>query len=323
MLEWSLMIDLDTIRRASAAIDRYVMRTPLRVSPYYSEKTGFDVNLKLENWQPTGSFKIRGALHLVHSLPVTEQLQGLVAWSAGNHALGVAYAAAVFDVPATIFVPRKTPRTKLDKLKYYPVKVEYGDTYEHCEKLGRQYAAQSNAHIVHPYDDWRVVAGQGTVGLELYEAMPELDAVVVPVGGGGLISGIAIALKSLDPDIRVIAVQSAASPSLQKSLQDQKCYEEFPVDFSIAEGIAGGIGKIVYELAPRWIDEIVNVEEEFIPSMIGQLLRYEQKVVEASAAICLAALPRIECVPRGSRIAVVISGGNLDMNLMHDVLQAL
>lgn len=317
------MIDLDAIRRAHAAIERYVMRTPLRSSPYFSEKTGFDVNLKLENWQPTGSFKIRGALHLVHSLPVTEQLQGLVAWSAGNHALGVAYAAAVYDVPATIFVPRRTPRTKVDKLRYYPVRVEYGETYEHCEQLGRELAAKTHMHIVHPYDDWRVVAGQGTVGLELYEDMPELDAVVVPVGGGGLISGVAIALKSLDPEIRIIAVQSAASPVLQKSLQDQKCYEEFPVEYSIAEGLAGGIGKIVYELAPKWIDEILNIEEEFIPPVIGQLLRYEQKVVEASAAIALAALPRIESVPRGSRVAVVVTGGNLDLNLMNDVLQAM
>lgn len=317
------MIDLDSIRRAASAIERYVMRSPLRGSPFFSEKTGFDVNLKLENWQPTGSFKVRGALNLINSLSVSEQLQGVVAWSAGNHALGVAYAASVFDIPATIFVPRKTPRTKLDKLRYYPVRVEHGDTYEHCEKLGRQFAANSNAHIVHPYDDWRIVAGQGTVGLELYEGMPELDAVVVPVGGGGLISGVAVALKSLDPEIRIIGVQSAASPSLQKSLQDQHCYEEFPVEYSIAEGVAGGIGKIVYELAPKWIDEIINVEEEFIPPVIGQLLRYEQKVVEASAAIAIAALPRIESVPRGSRVAVIVSGGNLDLSLMRDILQAL
>src|SRR5215203_3733470 len=126
------MIDLDAIRKASATIGPYIMRTPLRSSPYFSEKTGFDVNLKLENWQPTGSFKIRGALNLVSSLPVTEQLQGLVAWSAGNHALGVAYAATVFDIPATIFVPKRTPRTKLDKLKYYRARVEFGDTYEEC-----------------------------------------------------------------------------------------------------------------------------------------------------------------------------------------------
>ncbi|HSE42784.1 MAG TPA: threonine/serine dehydratase [Acidobacteriota bacterium] len=314
------MIDLETIRAAAAAIAPHILRTPLRPSYYFSELSGFDVSMKLENWQPTGAFKVRGALNLVRSLPIQERLRGLVAWSAGNHALGVAYASSVYDAPATIYVPRKTPRSKLDKLQYFNVDVRRSETYEDCEREGRALAEKMGLTIVHPYDDWRTVAGQGTIGLELHEQMPELDAVVVPVGGGGMISGIAIALKSLDPDVKIIAVQTANSPSLQKSLDDKVCYEEFPVDFSIAEGLAGGIGKIVYDLAPTYIDEILLVDEEEIKNAIVLLLEHEQVVAEASAAITLAALAQVESVPRGSRVASIISGGNLNMKLLREIL---
>ncbi len=315
------MIDLEKIRSAAAAISPHIHRTPLRPSFYFSEISGFDVSLKLENWQPTGSFKVRGALNLVRSLSIQERLRGLVAWSAGNHALGVAYASRVYDAPATIYVPRKTPRSKLDKLQHFLVDVRGAETYEDAEREGRSLAEKLGLTIVHPYDDWRTVAGQGTIALELHEQMPELDAVVVPVGGGGLISGIAIALKSLDPDVKIIGVQSANSPALSKSLEDKVCYEEFPVEHSIAEGLAGGIGKIVYELAPKYIDEILLVDEEEIKKAILLMLEQEQVVTEASAAVTLAALTQIESVPRGSRVAAIVSGGNLNMRLLREILQ--
>lgn len=314
------MIDIEAIRLASERIAPYIERTPLRESDYFSEKSGLDVFLKLENVQPTGSFKIRGALNLVQSIPPDQRLQGLVAWSAGNHALGVAYAARVFDVPATIFVPKTTPRSKLEKLKYFPVDIRMSENYDAAESDGKDYAKKEQAWIVHPYDDWRTVAGQGTIGLELCERLPELDAIVVPVGGGGLISGIAIAARTLDPDIRIVAVQTNASPALQKSLDDHVCYEQFPVSHSIAEGLAGGIGKIVYQLAPKFIDEIVIVDEEEIKRTIVALIEHEQLIVEASGAAAVTALPQIECVPRGSRVAVVVSGGNLNMALLHNIL---
>ncbi|PWT92820.1 MAG: serine/threonine dehydratase [Acidobacteria bacterium] len=314
------MIDLNDIRKAAAGIGPYIEATPLRASYYFSERCGFDVYLKLENVQPTGSFKVRGALNLIRSIPPQERMQGIVAWSAGNHALGVAYAAQIFDVPATIFVPRTTPHSKLDKLRRFPVEIRIADTYEQAEIEGKEFAIKEKATIVHPYDDWRTVAGQGTIGLELCERMPELDAIVVPVGGGGLISGIAIAARELDSDIRIIAVQTDASPSLPKSLEDQKCYETYPVSHSIAEGLAGGIGRIVYELAPKFIDEILVVEEEEVAKTVLKLLENEQLVVEASGAASVAALPLIESVPRGSRVAVVISGGNLNMKLLRELL---
>jgi threonine dehydratase len=314
------MIGLEQIREAASAVAPFVENTPLRGSFYFSEISGFDVSMKLENWQPTGSFKVRGAVNFLHSLTPEERLQGVVAWSAGNHALGVAYACSIFDTPATIFVPQKTPRAKVQRLEHYPVELRVGGTYEECERLGREFAKQERAMIVHPYDDWRTVAGQATMGLEILEELPEVDAIVVPVGGGGMISGIGIAVKSLDPEIKIIAVQSANSPSLQKSLEDQVCYEEFPVSHSIAEGIAGGIGKIVFDLAPRYIDEILNIPEEDIKVAIAKLVENEQMIVEASGAVSLAALQKIECVPRGSRIAAIISGGNLDVNLLRQIL---
>jgi threonine dehydratase len=314
------MIGLEQIRDAAAAIAPFVEDTPLRGSFYFSEASGFDVSMKLENWQPTGSFKVRGAVNFLHSLTPEERLQGVVAWSAGNHGLGVAYAARIFDTPATIFVPQKTPRAKVQRLEHYPVELRVGGTYEDCERLGRAYAKEEVAMIVHPYDDWRTVAGQGTIGLEILEELPEVDAIVVPVGGGGLISGVAIAVKALDPEIKIIAVQSAISPSLQKSLEDHICYEEFPVKNSIAEGIAGGIGKIVYELAPNYLDEILNVEEEDMKTAIAKVVEHEQMIIEASGAATLAALQQIECVPRGSRVAAIISGGNLDVQLLRQIL---
>jgi threonine dehydratase len=317
------MIGLQQIQEARAAIAPSVERTPLRESFFFSDACGFDVFLKCENCQPTGSFKIRGALNLIRTLSPAERLAGAVAWSAGNHALGVAYAAKIFDMHATIFVPRKTPATKLQRLQYYAVEVCKADTYEDAERQGRAFAKVEGAHIIHPYDDWRTVAGQGTIGIELHEQMPELDAIVVPVGGGGLISGIAIAIKALDPDIKIIACQSSASPALKKSLQDKHCYEEFPVEFSIAEGLAGGIGKIVYELAPKYIDQIIIVDEDAIRTAVAQLVKHEQMIVEASGAITMAALPQIECVPRGSRVAAVLSGGNLDMRLLKELLPIL
>ena len=314
------MIDLQAIQKAAAIISPYIERTPLRASPYFSELSGFDVYMKLENWQPTGSFKIRGALHFAHTLSARERLQGVVAWSAGNHGLGVAYAAKTFDMPATIFVPARTPKSKIQKFRYYPVDLQLGPTYEDCERLGRAFAQAENVTAIHPYDDWRTVAGQGTVGLEIRDALPEVDAVLVPVGGGGLISGICIAIKSIDPDIKIIAVQSSNSPALSASLREKRCYEEFPVEHSIAEGLAGGIGKIVYDLAPRYIDEIINVDEEKIKETILELLEQEQIVVEASGAATMAALDQVESVPHGSRIAVVISGGNLNPDLLRELL---
>jgi threonine dehydratase len=316
------MIGLEDIRTAASAIGRYIERTPLRHSHYFSDRSGFDTYFKLENAQPTGSFKVRGALNLMHSLPLAERLHGVVAWSAGNHALGVAYASTIFECPATIFVPKTTPRSKLEKLQYFPVNIRTRETYENCERDGRALAIKEKLTIVHPYDDWRTVAGQGTVGLEICEQMPEVDALVVPVGGGGLISGVAIAARALDPDIKIIAVQTAASPSLRKSLEDGHCYEEFPFEYSIAEGLAGGIGRIVYELAPNFIDEILDVEEKHIRTAIRELLEHEQIVAEASGAAVAAALSQIECVPRGSRVAAIISGGNLRMQLLREILQA-
>jgi threonine dehydratase len=314
------MIELHDIQRAAAIIEPYILKTPLRHSPYFSEKSGLDVYMKLENWQPTGSFKIRGALHFAHTLSPRQRLQGVVAWSAGNHGLGVSYAAKIFDMPATIFVPAKTPRSKVEKFRYFPVDLQFAPSYEECERQGRAFAQKENVTAIHPYDDWRTVAGQGTVGLEIRAVLPELDAVLVPVGGGGLISGICIALKSIDPEIKIIAVQTANSPSLSLSLKERHCYEEYPVEHSIAEGLAGGIGRIVYDLPPKYIDEIINVDEEKIKEAVLTLLEQEQMVVEASGAATIAALDEVESVPHGSRVAAVISGGNLDPDLLRDLL---
>ena len=316
------MITIQDILQAQRRIRPHVFRTPLRHSFLLSERVGASIFLKLENWQVTGSFKPRGALNLMAMLNNEERARGVVTASAGNHALGVAYAARLLGIsPATIFVPRTAPRAKLDKLREFPVEVRtVGETYDDAHHAAEAHQRATGATFVNAYDDPRTVAGQGTIGLEIVEDLPDVDAILVPVGGGGMIAGIAIAAKTLAPAVKIIAVQPAASPALRDSLRDGKCYEEYPAAPTICDGLAGGIGKICFEVAQKFVDDVAIVEEDETKAAIRTLAETQQLIVEGSGAVGVAALLARKVDLIGRRVAVVLSGGNIDLALFAEII---
>ncbi len=318
------MMTLEEIQRAQQTIRPHLYRTPLRHSFLLSERIGASVFLKLENWQVTGSFKPRGALNRMALLDGAERVRGIVTASAGNHALGVGLAARVLGIGhAIIFVPRTTPQAKLGKLREYPVEVRpVGETYEDAHHAAEAYQRETGATFIHAYDDPRTVAGQGTVGLEILEDLPEVDSILVPVGGGGLIAGIAVAVKARAPKTKIIAVQPTASPSLRDSLRDGKCYEEYPAGPTICDGLAGGIGQICFQVAQKHVDDVVLVEEEETRAAVRALVETQQLIVEGSGAVGVAALLAGKVSAGGQRVAAVLSGGNIDLPLLADILKS-
>jgi threonine dehydratase len=317
------MVTPQDILHARNTIRPYVLRTPLRESFVLSERVGASVYLKLENWQTTGSFKLRGALNRIAQMSAAERARGIVTASAGNHALGVGYAARTLNVsPATIFVPLNAPRTKLAKLREFPVTVrQVGATYDDAQRAADAFAREQGATFVHAYDDPRTVAGQGTIGLEILEDLPKVAAILVPVGGGGMITGIAIAAKTLAPTTRLVAIQTDASPALRDSLRDNKCYAEYAHAPTICEGLAGGIGTMVFDAArQKLIDDVVIVAEDDVRAAIRALAETEQLIVEGSGAVGVAALLTRALDLRGKRVAVVLSGGNIDVESLNKIL---
>lgn len=320
------MITLQEILLARQTIQPYIFRTPLRDSFLLGERVGASVFLKLENWQITGSFKPRGALNRMAQMTAEERARGIVTASAGNHALGVGLAARALNIsPATIFVPQTAPRAKVDKLRQFPVQVRsVGETYDDAHHAAEAYQREVGATFVHAYDDPRTVAGQGTMGLEILEDLPDVDAILVPVGGGGMITGIATAVKAHAPRVKIIAVQPAASPSLRDSLRDGKCYEDYAAAPTICDGLAGGIGQFVFEAAQGGlIDDMVLVEEAETRAAVRALAETGQLMVEGAGAVGVAALISGKAKLTGRRVAVVISGGNIDLGLFSEIVGTL
>jgi threonine dehydratase len=315
-----MLMTLGDVERAREVLRPLLPPTPLRPSFALREQRGF---LKLECWQPTGSFKVRGALHLMAGLTPEEKSRGVVAASAGNHALGVAHAAAVLggDLRATLFVPDGAPRSKVEKLRTFPVAVEQGGrNYDEAYERAKAHAARTGALYVHAFDDVRTAAGQGTVALEVLEQLPEVGAVLVPVGGGGLIAAMAAAIKGRAPRVRVVAVQPAASPALRESLALGRPLLEYPSDPTLADGLAGGIGEIVFAHRDL-VDEVVTVEERDIEDAIVALLAEDQVVAEGAGAVGVAALRSGAFRPADGRpVACVVTGGNVDASVLARLL---
>ncbi len=296
--------------------------TPLRPS---LAAPGFDLRLKLECWQPTGSFKVRGALHLLRSLGAQERRHGVVAASAGNHALGVAFAARRLDaaIPVTLFVPESAPRAKIDKLRRFPVELrQTGASYDEAHLAAREFERRTGAAFVHAYEDLRIAAAQGGIGLEILDQCRDASSVLVPVGGGGLLAGVATALTARAPGIRVVAVQPEASPALRESLRLGRPLLSYPAETTLADGLAGGIGRIAFDHR-ELIDEIALVSEAEIEDAMAALLEADQIVAEASGAVGVAALRagRIAEAARGPVVAIV-TGANVDAALMAQILAA-
>jgi threonine dehydratase len=313
------LLTREDVRRAQEVVGRFLPPTPLR--PSFALREHGEVLLKLECWQPTGSFKVRGALHLLASLSEPERRRGVVAASAGNHALGVAYAAqaAGGGTTVTLFVPRTAPRAKVGKLRAFPVEVrEVGDTYDDAHLEAERFAELTGATMAHAFEDPRVAAGQGTVGLELLAQRPDLTTVVVPVGGGGLISGLAAVVKAAAPGVRVVAVQPEASPALRESLRQGRALTEYAAGPTLADGLAGGIGEIVFRHR-HLIDDVATVSEEEIEDAMAAALAHDQVVTEGSGAVALAAVGSGRVTIDGPT-ALVVTGGNVDVEVVRRVL---
>ncbi|MBP6470523.1 MAG: pyridoxal-phosphate dependent enzyme [Chloroflexi bacterium] len=310
------------ILQTEREIRPFTRNTPLLPSPYLSQLTGADVWLKLENWQTTGSFKIRGALSKIGRLSAAQRARGIVAASAGNHALGVAYAASVLGgVTADIFVPGTAPQAKIAQLAAYPVALhQVGDTYEAAHQAAAAFAAETGALEISAYDDLDVIAGQASVGLEIFQQRPQVDLLLVPVGGGGLIAGIGSVTAVLSPTCRVVGVQPSASPAALLSLRDGVAYDPFDHEPTLADGLAGGFGAVPFAVAADLIHDVLLSDERTMRRAMFTLLDRHQLVVEASGAIAIAPLLTNQIDIIGLTVVCVLSGGNVDTAVLRDIL---
>jgi threonine dehydratase len=315
-------LDYDSVLAAHVRIAPHVRRTPLIHSMYLSARTGAEVWLKAECLQPTGSFKVRGALNVVGQLGSEQRARGIVTGSAGNHGLGVAYAARAWGgIKADVFCPVTAPRAKLDKLRRFEIGLHLeGQTYEDAHQAAEAYARQTGATYVQAYDDPRVIAGQGTSALEVLEKLPAPDLVLVPVGGGGLIAGIAVAVHERAPGCRVIGVQPQASPAALLSLREGRAIDPYDHEPTLADGLAGGFGVLPFAVAASLIDSILLTTEEELRRAVYCLVDREQLVVEASGAISIVPLLNGRLDVAGKTIVCVLSGGNLETSLLRDIL---
>ena len=306
-------IPLDDIRAAARRIEPHLLRTPVLSARALGERAGVSLVLKVESLQKTGSFKPRGALNLVLMLPEGRRARGLVTVSAGNHAQAVAWAARVVGVPCTVVMPADAPRSKLDAVRGYGATViEHADRTTLFDRLHEE-EARTGAAFVHPFDDPNGLAGAGTVGLELMEQAPDLDAVIVPIGGGGLMAGVACAVKALSPRCRVIGVELAQGPGMKPALAAGKPVPA-PRPKTLADGLTPPfVGAIPLEVARRHVDEIVLVEEEDIAGAMRALFERARLVAEGSGAAATAALlaGRVR-LKQNARVAAIVSGGNVD-----------
>ncbi|WP_135534821.1 threonine ammonia-lyase [Halostella pelagica] len=316
------MIELADVREARERVSATARHTPLDYSHTYSKMTGAEVYLKLENFQRTGSFKIRGATNRIKTLSEAEKNAGVVTASAGNHAQGVALAASRVGVDSKIVMPTNAPISKVGATRNYGAEVVlHGDDYNDAAERAHEIEREENRTYVHAFDDEMVMAGQGTIGLEIVEELPELDTVVVPIGGGGLISGIATAVKAHDPETRVVGVQAEGASSVATSLQKGEIHELDGVD-TIADGIATrSVGELPFEVIQKRVDEVVTVPDADIAMAITNLLERSKTMVEGAGAVPLAALLEGHLDYEEEEVIVpALCGGNIDLNMLTTVV---
>ena len=314
-----MAVTLDDIKAAAAAIDGEVIKTPMARSRTLSEITGAEVSLKFENLQYTGSFKDRGALVKLKSLDDTELAAGVIAMSAGNHAQAVAYHCQRLGIKATIVMPQGTPQVKAQNTQRFGARVIFeGETIDEAAIRARAMAEDEGLVFVHPYDDETIIAGQGTVALEMLEAVPDLDVLVAPIGGGGLISGNAIAAKGLKPDIEIVGVEAALYPSMYQAVNDLPAKAG---GRTIAEGIAvKTVGTLTRPIVEALVGDVLVVSEEDLEVAMQLLLTIEKSVAEGAGAATLAALLAHRDRFAGRKVGLIVSGGNIDMRLLSSVM---
>jgi len=305
--------------RARTIVAPGVYKTPLVTSRILSERTGFDVRLKAEMFQKTGSYKIRGPLNKFTHLTDEAKRRGVVCSSAGNHAQGVALAAKMHGMRAVVVMAENATPSKVAATRGYGAEVVlHGTIWDEANEKANQLAAERGLTYIHPFDDPQLVAGQGTLGLEIYEDWPDVDVVVVPIGGGGLISGVSMALKSIDPKIAIVGVESSGAPGMQRSVAAGQVVTLQTVDCVIDGLRVKRVGEYTREMVSRFVDEIVTLPDHDIFDAVVWVMSHCKLVVEGAAAAPVAALlhRKIQARP-GARIACVLSGGNVNLDQLH------
>ncbi|MEO1954140.1 MAG: threonine ammonia-lyase [Campylobacterales bacterium] len=317
------MLGIEKIYQARERIKGIISDTPFSYAPHLSDLSGCEVFLKKENLQITGAFKIRGAYNKIASLSDDERACGVVAASAGNHAQGVALSAREFGIKAIIVMPDSTPLTKINGVKHYGAEVVlHGSNYDEAYAYALELSQKNSATFVHPFEDEEVIAGQGTVALDILDVCKDLDAVVVPVGGGGLISGMATAIKSINPNIEVIGVSASGAPALRESFEKKKLICSKSVR-TIADGIAvRDTSEITLEYMLKNVDRFISVDDSEIANAILFLLEKQKLVVEGAGSVGVAALMhnKLEHL-KGKKVAIVLSGGNVDVTLLSVIIE--
>ncbi len=313
------MLTLDRMYLAGSVLRNVVRKTDLIWAPGLSADC--EVYLKTENLQKTGSFKVRGAYFKISALSQAERERGVVACSAGNHAQGVALAAKTFGVKAAIFLPATAPISKIEATRQYGAEVRLADgVYDDAYNEALRFRDETGAVFIHPFDDEDVIAGQGTIALELMEQIPEVDAIVVPVGGGGLISGLAYTVKTMRPSCRIYGVQAAGAASMKNSLCGESCVSLERVA-TFADGIAvKKPGELTYDLCRRYVDDIVTVSDDETATAILTLMEQQKLVAEGAGAVAVAALMFGKLPVSGKKVCAVVSGGNIDVNILSRVI---
>lgn len=316
------MITLNDIQNARKRLQDTVSKTPLMKAPILSKEKNAEIYLKEENLQITGSFKLRGAFNKIAMLDDEKRANGVVAASAGNHAQGVSFAAQYFGCEATIFMPEATPLTKVTGVKSYGANVVLtGENFDEAYASAIKFAKENNKEFVHPFADDEVIAGQGTIGLEILDKIPSLEQIIVPIGGGGLIAGIAIAAKTINPDIKITGVVASGAKGMKDSFK-----ERMPIDSSSVRTIADGIA--VRDVTPKmldlileYVDEVVEVSDNETANAILFLLEKHKLVVEGAGAVGVAAIIHDKVNIANKKVCSIISGGNIDVTMLSLIIE--
>lgn len=305
--------DFETARER---MGEHVRRTPLLTSRTLNEKTGFDVRLKAELFQRTGSYKIRGPMNKFALLTPEQKARGVICSSAGNHAQGVALAARIHGIKAVVCMAENATPSKIEATRAYGAEVVlHGSIWDEANEKAKQLVEQKGYTYIHPFDDIQLIQGQGTVGLEIHQDWPEVDVAVVPIGGGGLISGISLALKACNPTIRVIGVESSGAPGMKRSVEEGRLVTLDRVDCVIDGLRVKRVGEKTFDIVRQYVDEIVTLPDEDIFDAVVWTMHYAKVVPEGAAAATVGALlHRLVKAPAGSKVVCVLSGGNVNLD---------